>query len=86
MISRSLIRGEFHIQGFFYSAEDAAGAFFDNMRSSYIVLLRNRADWGVSTFDELSTSKLDAVVRHLFDAWTTEFQPVQWGLQAEMLP
>jgi hypothetical protein len=86
MMSRSLIRREFHVEGLLYGAEDAAGAFLDNMLSRYIVQLRERADWVVSTFDELSVSELDAIVKHLFEAWTTEFQPVQLSIQAELLP
>lgn len=65
MISRALVRRECHVQGFFYGAEDAAGAFFDNMRSSYIVQLLERADWVASTFDRLVASELDIVIKHL---------------------
>ena len=86
MISRSLVRREFNIQGVLYGAEDAAGAFLDNLRSSYIVQLRDRAEWVISKFDGLSADEVDRVVKHLFDAWTTEFQPVQAGPQAELLP
>lgn len=83
MISRSLIRRELSEKGLLYSAEDAAGAFLDNMRSNYIKDLRDRANWVASTFDQLSANELDTVVRRLFEAWTTEFQPVQFGPQAE---
>jgi hypothetical protein len=86
MMSRSLIRREFQVQGLLYGAEDAAGVFLDKMMSPYIVQLRERADWVASTFDELSESQLDAVVKLLFEAWTTEFQPVQLGLLAEPQP
>lgn len=86
MMSRSLIRQEICMQGFLYAAEDAAGAFLDNMRSPYIVQIRNRADWVASTFDRLSEGELDAIIKRLFDAWTTEFHPVQWGLQTEFPP
>ena len=86
MISRSLIRRTFGADGVFYGAEEVAGSFLDNVRSPYLVELRNRADWVASTFDAFSAKELDAVVNHLFDAWTTEFQPVQMGPQAELLP
>ena len=68
------------------AAEDAAGAFLDNMRSPYIEHLRNRADWVTSTFDGLSTGELDAVIKRLFNAWTTEFHPAQLDPQLELLP
>ena len=77
MISRSLIVQKPQAKGFLYAAEEAAGAFLDNVRSSYITRLRNRADWVVSTFDRLSTAELDSVIKGLFDAWTIEFQSDQ---------
>ncbi len=55
------------------------------MQSTYIVQLCDRADWVASTFDELSTNELDALVNRLFEAWTTEFQPAQFGPQGELL-
>jgi len=84
MMSRSLIRRQIHPEGLLYAAEDAAGAFLDNLQADYIVQLRDRAAWVTSTFDELSANELDAVVKRLFEAWTTEFQPVQFGPQAEL--
>lgn len=85
MMSRSLIRRELQTDGFLYAAEDAAGAFLDNMRSPYIAQLRDRADWVVSAFDGLSTDELNAVTKCLFDAWTTEFHQVQPGQQSKLV-
>jgi hypothetical protein len=84
MISRSLVRRELHTQGILYQAEELAGAFFDNMRSLYIVELRDRAAWVATTFDELEPNALDAMVNRLFEAWTTEFQPVQLATQGDL--
>ncbi len=84
MMSRSLIRRELHIEGFYYAAEDAAGAFLDSLRSPYIAQLRDRADWVASAFDDLGLDELNAVTKHLFDAWTTEFHPIQSGPQSEL--
>jgi len=86
MMSRSLVYREFDESGVLYGAEDAAGAFLDNLRSHYIVELRERADWVISTFDDLSAEELDVLVTKLFEAWTTQFQPVQIGPQTELLP
>ena len=85
MMSRSLIRREIHRDGILYAAEDAAGAFLANLQADYIIQLRDRAEWVSSTFDGLSADELDVVVKRLFEAWTTEFQPVQFGPQAELL-
>lgn len=85
MMSRSLVRRELREQGVLYVADEAAGAFLDNMQSRYIVELRGRAEWVAATFDALPADELDRVVKRLFEAWTTEFQPVQIGPQAELL-
>lgn len=85
MMSRSLVRREFHVQGFLYSADDSAASFLDNMKSPYILALRDRAKWVAATFDALSADDLDTIVRRLFESWTIEFQPVQPGPQASLL-
>lgn len=84
MISRFLVSREPQAEGFVYVAEEAAGAFLDNMRSPYIVQLRDRADWVAATFDRLEPRQLDAVVNRLFEAWTTEFQAMQLTTQRDL--
>ena len=85
MMSRSLVQREFHNQGFLYSADDSAASFLDNMKSPYIVALRDRAEWVATTFDNLTTDEVDSIVRHLFESWTIEFQPAQSGWQEDLL-
>ena len=85
MMSRSLVHRELHVQGFLYGAEDWSASFLDNMNSPYITALRDRANWVAVTFDELSADELEAIVKRLFEAWMTEFQPSQPGPQAELL-
>lgn len=79
MMSRALVRRSLHIQGFFYSADDSAASFLDNLKSPYIYTLRDRADWVTTTFDGMSADDVDSIVRRLFESWTFEFQPVQPG-------
>ena len=85
MVSRALICREVSSEGIAYAAEEAAGAFLDNLRSPYILQLRERAEWVASNFDFLSASGLDSVINHLFKAWTTEFHTVQRDSQRELL-
>jgi hypothetical protein len=85
MMSRSLVRRDFHVQGLLYSADDSAASFLDNIKSPYIVALRDRAEWVATTFDTLSTDEIDSIVRRLFESWTIEFQPVQSGRQEDLL-
>ena len=86
MMSRSLAHREVHAQGFLYNADDSAASFLDNMKSSYIFDLRDRAEWVADTFDALSTDDLDFIVRRLFESWTIEFQSAQSRPQPELLP
>ena len=84
MISRGLVRRTFCERGFVYSAEEAAGALLDNLTANYTKGLRERAEWVISAFDGLPAEELDGVVRRLFEAWTTEFQPIDSGAQMEL--
>jgi hypothetical protein len=84
LISRSLASRILCEDGVLYRAEEAAGAFLDNLAAPYTVSLRQRADWVTRTFDPLSHSELSEVIGSLFSAWTTEFQPVETGKQEEL--
>ena len=83
MLSGGLVQRVSHNLGFFYVAEDAAGAFLNNLRTGYLSGVKVRAQWVVDTFDSMTTDQLDNVVKRLFEAWTTEFQPVELGAQLE---
>lgn len=85
MMSRSLVRRNPQIDGLLYRAEDSAASFINNMKSSYIAELCNRANWVANTFDELSADELDVIVKRLFAAWTIEFQSIQSGPKEELL-
>jgi hypothetical protein len=64
-------------EGVHYQAEEAAGAFLDNLQAPYSRDLQARAEWVAETFDELTDRELDGVVNGLFSKWTAEFQPVE---------
>ena len=85
MISRSLAQQVFKRDGFLYSARDEAETFLSSLQSPYVSQLRERAEWVAATFDDLGVDELEKLVNGLFEAWTTEFQPVQLGPQAELL-
>ncbi|RWL90979.1 MAG: threonine transporter [Mesorhizobium sp.] len=84
MLSRSLIRRRVRADGIVYQAEDLGSAFLDSLASRYIANLRDRAAWVASAFDHLTANELELVINRLFEAWTTEFQPVQFGQQTEL--
>lgn len=82
--SGGLVRRVSDNLGFLYVAEDAAGAFLSNLRTEYLSGVKERAQWVVDTFDSLTADQLDSVVKRLFEAWTTEFLPVELGAQLEL--
>jgi hypothetical protein len=84
LMSRSLVSRSLGAGGVHYRAEEAAGAFIDNLKASYLSELRERAEWIVATFDPLEDAELSALVKRFFSAWTTEFQPVDIGKQEEL--
>ena len=84
MASAGLVRRGPHALGFLYGAEDAAGSFVAGLESDYLVGVKQRAQWVVDSFDQLSAEELDRLTNRLFEAWTTEFQPVEMGAQLEL--
>jgi len=84
LISRSLVSRILCEHGVLYRAEEAAGAFMNNLVAPYTASLRERADWTARTFDPLSQHELNRVIASLFSAWTIEFQPVEIGKQEEV--
>lgn len=81
MASAGLVKRVTHDSGFLYVAEDAAGAFLDNLRSEYLCGVKERAQWVVDTFDAISAEELKTVIKRLFEAWTIEFQSMEMPTQ-----
>lgn len=77
LMGRGLAKRILTNEGVHYQAEEAAGAFLDNLQAPYSRDLQARADWVAETFDELTDHELDGVVNGLFSKWTAEFQPVE---------
>ena len=84
MASAALVRRAPQPLGLLYSADEAAGSFVANLQAEYLVGVKERAQWVVDAFDDLSAEELDQFTNRLFEAWTTEFQPVEMGAQLEL--
>lgn len=84
MASAGLVRRIPHERGIFFTANDDSGSFVSNLHSEYLDGVKKRANWVVETFDCLSDSELDRVIKSLFEAWTTEFQPVEQAIHGEL--
>ena len=84
MAGVKLVRRVPHDSGFLYIAEESAGAFLDNLKSEYLADVKERAQWVVDTFDNLSADALEAVINRLFETWTIEFQPIETSSQLDL--
>lgn len=84
LMSRALVVRVLCDEGVLFCAEEQAGAFLNNLNTPYLRDLRSRAEWVTQAFDALGTDELDTVIKGLFAAWTTEFQPIEFGKQEEL--
>ncbi|MEQ8206885.1 MAG: threonine transporter [Woeseia sp.] len=84
MASAALVSRAPQPLGFLYSADESAGPFIANLQSEYLTGVKQRAQWVVDTFDHLTAEELNSFTNRLFEAWTTEFQPVEMGAQLEL--
>ena len=84
MMSAGLVARQIGTDGIQYIAEDAAGAFLANLNSEYLGGVKERADWVVDTFDDITNEELVGVTKKLFEAWTVEFLPIESGQQLEL--
>ena len=81
MISRGLVSRHATPDGFMYQAEDDAGPFLDALTVEYLHDLKNRADWVVDRFRDMSDQEIRFMLTRVYDQWSREFQiPEQPGL------
>jgi hypothetical protein len=66
MISRALVVREVGGDGFLYSATEATAPFLDSLGAPYIGALRERAEWAVTNFGQLTTAVIAARTSSLF--------------------
>lgn len=81
MISRGLVSRHATQDGFMYQAEDDAGPFLDALTAEYVNDLKNRAEWVVDRFKDVSDQGIRDMLTRIYDQWSREFQtPEQPGL------
>jgi hypothetical protein len=81
MICRGLISRHATNDGFMYQAEDDAGPFLDTLTAEYLDNLKNRAEWVVDRFRDVSDQEIRFMLTRVYDQWSREFQiPEQAGL------
>lgn len=85
MVSRDLIERDFVKNGILYRASEASASFVNDLRSSYIENLKNRAKWIADEFAGQTEDELKAFLAANFDRWSREFQIVEPPLPLENL-
>jgi hypothetical protein len=74
MASRGLVSIHATSTGFVYQAEDDAGPFLDALSAEYLQELKDRADWVVGRFSEMTDHNIRLMLTSVFDQWSREFQ------------
>lgn len=77
MMSRGLVQRIPTASGIQYSASDATTPFLSALSSEYMMKLRERAIWVAEQYSAVTDEELKVTMRHLFDEWTTQFQPME---------
>ncbi len=77
MQTRGLVARVVTPDGFRYRAGEEAGSFVDMLSSSYIVALKERAEWLIEHIQPMSDDRLSQLVRTRMDEWEPEFQTGQ---------
>lgn len=81
MVSRKLVTRHATPNGFMYQAEDDAGPFLDTLTTEYLTDLKDRAEWVVDRFRDMSDQEIRFMLTRVYDQWSREFQiPEQPGL------
>ena len=74
MMSRKLVIRKYDSTGIVYYASDMATPFLDILRSRYIRLLKDRASWVISAFNDYDDKKLESFFYDNLDRWGGEFE------------
>ncbi len=74
MMSRGLIERLAAESGLSYQADDTAGPFLDALSADYLNDLKQRAEWVISTFGQMSDADIRKALSKVYDQWTREFQ------------
>ena len=80
MMTRDLVAREVTAEGIKYGAGENAATFLSSVSSSYLLALKDRASWLVTTLGDLTDEQFKSMMRRFFDKWVEEFQHVEKSL------
>ena len=76
MSSRNLVQQIHAKDGFSYVAGDAAAPFLISLTSIYSQRLKERAQWAVEKYKDMTTSEIRQITHSFFADWTSQFQTI----------
>jgi hypothetical protein len=79
--SRSLVEQRFERSGLFFAATDRTSSFLDVLDTAYALELRERSQWLIAEFGDMSDGTLNKMVRDRVGHWGAEFalESVLWA-------
>lgn len=77
MVSRGLADRKVEQSGIAYAAGEVADTFLSSLTSRYIHTLKERSEWVVQEFGNLTETELKACIGEYFDQWIEQFQAPQ---------
>lgn len=83
MIHRGLVERRADASGISYRAGELAETFLSALTAPYVTALRERGEWVIRTFGDMSEDTLREKMGQFFGRWIEEFQAVQHSLAFE---
>lgn len=80
MMSRGLVQRLPTSEGISYIAGEAAAPFLASLTTEYSMSLKERAEWAAERFEGVAIEEIRSITHRFFERWTSEFQPMQRGL------
>jgi hypothetical protein len=77
MVSRGLVERVVDEQGFSYRAGELAETFLESLATTYMLALRERANWVAENFAFSSEEDIQETMNTIFDQWVDQFHSTQ---------
>lgn len=83
--NRGLVEARYEDAGVYYSATEMSASFLDVLASTYLLALRDRADWLTSRFEANSDAEIQQLANQHAGEWGAEFamESVLWQEEIE---
>lgn len=84
MIHRGLVERQVATNGIAYRAGELAQTFLSALTAPYVAALRERGEWVIRTFGDMTDDTLRQAMDQVFGRWIEEFQAAQHSLAIDI--